>query len=114
MPTDTLVAQEGHRSFRLISEVPADDKLPWLDRPAAYSDWMRDPANAAYFAEWRKDGVVTLRFYPNELIEPYFRFDRKVPNPHGFPNPTGETAWPDSCLISMYRSFGTWRCIRPA
>lgn len=93
--------------FESISEMPADDQVPWLDR--ASIDARENTFKKEYYG-WRYNGVLHMpKFLPDDLIEEYFEARSKLDDVSGWKNAAGHgdpcpyLYIPEVRKISMYK-----------
>ncbi len=91
------------RDYALISDVPGDEHLPWLDRSVIDQERLNSSLYAPMLAAWREHGVVVLEdFMPKELREPYFKVREQLGIPGGWADPCPYLYVPELRALSMY------------
>jgi hypothetical protein len=97
-------AQECTPDYQLISDVPADDALPWLDKRQVDPARLNHPEFGRYFSEWRENGVVILpNFLPKHLRERYFAARAAYGRPGGWSDPCPYLYVPELRELSLYQ-----------
>ena len=103
---ESAIAAEGRRQhspeYSMISDVPPDQDLPWLDRQEVDEDRLTNPFYGQYFREWRDNGVVILRnLLPKKLREAYFAVREQLNLPGGWPDPCPYLYVPELRALSL-------------
>ena len=89
--------------FQLISDVPADNLLPWLDRQDIDAGQLNSSPIAPMLSAWREHGVLILKdFIPNTLRERYFNVRNSLGDPRGWADPCPYLYVPELRELSMY------------
>jgi hypothetical protein len=89
--------------YQLISDVPPDDHLPWLDRQVVDTAQLESSPAAPMLSAWREHGVLILEnFIPKSLREPYFSVRETLGIAGGWADPCPYLYVPALRELSMY------------
>jgi Phytanoyl-CoA dioxygenase (PhyH) len=96
-------ASVGTPEYQLISEVPADRLLSWLDRASVDEERMERSSYAPQLKAWRDNGVLILEnFIPKSLREPYFEVRQALNIPGGWADPCPYLYTPELRALATY------------
>jgi hypothetical protein len=102
---ETLEKQDANwtQDYQLISDVPADDLLPWLDRQMVDTAQLYASPVPEMLSAWREHGVLILEnFIPKDLREQYFEVRQALGKPGGWSDPCPYLYVPELRELSMY------------
>ncbi len=89
--------------YQLISDVPPDNLVPWLDRQVVDTARMNSSPAAPMLAAWREHGVLILEdFIPKSLRAPYFSVRQALGRPGGWTDPCPYLYVPELRELAMY------------
>src|SRR5438046_725728 len=89
--------------YKLISDVPADNLLPWLDKREVNQERLMRSPYSRMLSAWRDNGVLILEnFMPKDLREPYFNVRQTLGRPAGWNDPCPYLYVPELRALAIY------------
>lgn len=89
--------------YELISDVPAENSLAWLDKQRLDEERLSRSPLSQVFSQWRDNGVLIIKnFFPKDLREPYFEVRQAMGVPGGWKDPCPYLYVPELRALSLY------------